>query len=959
SDVSSGGTTTTAISGTYPFTDVTTTSGTTDPTAVPVSTGLTFGSFTAVGTPANPNASGRFSFTDWSLGATNGSDVFTGGINTSEYYQVTLTPDAGCTIDLNTLTFTLQRSGTGIRQYAVRSSLDGYAANLPASISPANTNLSVVTTNVFQVSDAVTSAQTGSTVTLNSSYDAISSPVTFRFYGFNAEGNGGAFSIDNVVFTGSTTCTIGVVCEDTFIFTEPDCSICTNPPTVAAEGPYTTCVGDAVLLSDAAFGGSATMAQWSITNASGGATIADGSLSNTAMTNDPASVTFTATVAGSYELTLTSDNPLGAPCVAATSITSVNVSAYDVVTLSYPQAAYCTTDADPSPTVTGGAADDQFSAPAGLIIDAGTGVIDVSASTPGTYTVTYRSSLTSSCPGFDTFDITINTADVATLSYAQTAYCTTDTDPSPTVTGGAADDEFTASPAGLVIDANTGVIDVSASTPATYTITYTTSTGTNPCPDTETFDITINQTPDLSVTSPITNTCPSTTVDLTNTTITGLTDNNGTSGSISYHTTASPADASDQIVPDETIAATGTTYYIRKETAEGCVDIVPIVVNAVACDQCSTTNTVNGTPTSVCVLNTEISDWKTNVTNNAINTDGSGASTTSIVYSSVGTYTSADLPTSTWAAEPSGAHSGSGCSNEIQNWYAYVLCDLDGNAGTTNDISVTMVGSIAITFYPPAQVPTIVRNDETCTYSYQPACSGDTFNPATISNANAGDDPAAFNVMVTTTNSCTANFSVDPEACPALVCSQTITTTINEATYTCDGGSIAAIDLDAVAATLQCSGDCSTFTIEWFTDAAFTTPYNNDAIAYPVGGDGCSTSSVMLYAKATCSEDNSELSAGTLTVNVYPAINYSIINADCQPEIAVPCGYSVTYAISSDGSINDQLGSGYVCPNAAPSETGTVTFTITDANRPLSCKTISLPFSCGNPCNANTGTWGN
>ena len=185
---------------TYNFASVTTTSGTTDPTAVPVATGLTFGSFnSSIGT--NPGAAGRFSFTGWPTGATNGSNTFSGSINTSSYYTLTITPTIGYSIDINSITFTLQRSGTGIRQYVVRSSLD-YNTNLPASISPSNANLSTVATDVFQVNDATTAAENGSTITLGSAYDALTSAVTFRFYGFNSEAAGGTFSIDNVVFSG-------------------------------------------------------------------------------------------------------------------------------------------------------------------------------------------------------------------------------------------------------------------------------------------------------------------------------------------------------------------------------------------------------------------------------------------------------------------------------------------------------------------------------------------------------------------------------------------------------------------------------------------------------------------------------------------------------------------------------------------------------------------------------------
>jgi len=194
---------------TYDFANVTTSSGTTDPTPPPTATGVTFGSFSAAGVAPNPNAATRFSFTGWSTGATHGSNTFSGNIDLSDYYQVTITPLAGYSIDINTIEFRMQRSGTGTRQYSVRSSIGGYAANLPASINPANTDLTVVATNIFQVNDASSSAEDGSTITLGATFDGLSSAVTFRFYGWNAEAAGGSFGIDNVIINGvaNVSCT--------------------------------------------------------------------------------------------------------------------------------------------------------------------------------------------------------------------------------------------------------------------------------------------------------------------------------------------------------------------------------------------------------------------------------------------------------------------------------------------------------------------------------------------------------------------------------------------------------------------------------------------------------------------------------------------------------------------------------------------------------------------------------
>ena len=222
---------------TYDFAAVTTTSGTTDPTPVPTVANLTLGSFTAVGASANPNATVRFSFTGWPTGGVNANDNYaaqTGAVNPGEYYSVTLAPQPGFALNLTTLTFTAQRSGTGIRTYAVRSSAggDAFATNLPASISPANSNLSVQTGNVFfWTLDSVSTAQNGSTVSLGGpAFQNLTTPVTFRFYGWNAEGSGGTFSIDNVVFTGNLAPAGGPIAPS--ITTPPSAQTVTEGATV-------------------------------------------------------------------------------------------------------------------------------------------------------------------------------------------------------------------------------------------------------------------------------------------------------------------------------------------------------------------------------------------------------------------------------------------------------------------------------------------------------------------------------------------------------------------------------------------------------------------------------------------------------------------------------------------------------------------------------------------------------
>lgn len=200
----------------YTFDSVKTTSGTTDPTPVPVGgAGVTCGSFMAVGTPPNSLAAFRFDFSGWALGSTGGAadtlySGMTGTINTAEYYEVTLSPGAGYSITGDSIKFDFERSGTGVRTYSVRSSLDGYTANLNAVYGLPTTNVDVQAGNVFFLKKDITTLQTRNIIVLGPSFMNLTAPVTFRFYAWNAEGTGGTFSIDNVNFIGSSTLLTGI-----------------------------------------------------------------------------------------------------------------------------------------------------------------------------------------------------------------------------------------------------------------------------------------------------------------------------------------------------------------------------------------------------------------------------------------------------------------------------------------------------------------------------------------------------------------------------------------------------------------------------------------------------------------------------------------------------------------------------------------------------------------------------
>ena len=172
---------------------------------------------------------------------------------------------------------------------------------------------------------------------------------------------------------------------------------------------------------------------------------------------------------------------------SATDSVDVTVNSQDSAAFSYAASSYCANGTDPTPTITG-TAGGAFTSTAGLSINASTGEIDLDTSTVGTYSITYTT--TGVCPDNQSVNITINAADNAGFSYSASSYEPTDADPTPTITG-LTGGTFSGT-TGLVINSTTGEIDLSASTVATHTITYdTTSSGSSVCPNTSTQTVEI------------------------------------------------------------------------------------------------------------------------------------------------------------------------------------------------------------------------------------------------------------------------------------------------------------------------------------------------------------------------------------------------------------------------------------------------------------------------------------
>jgi large repetitive protein len=238
-------------------------------------------------------------------------------------------------------------------------------------------------------------------------------------------------------------------------------------------------------------GGIATVTQ---TGNAGGVYASGAGLVINTVTGD---IDLAASTAGTYNVTYTIAAANGCPDVVATA--SVTVTKLPSAVFTYEVVAVCqNAGGNESATLDTGAVAGTFTTDvAGLAIDPATGVITPSASTEGTYIVTNTVAAANGCGAVaHSVTITINPAPLAGFSYDAVAYCQDSTNPSPILVGEAG--TFSA-PAGLVINSATGVIDLAATAPGTYTVTNTIA-GTVDCPSVSaSVDVTITSIPVVAV----------------------------------------------------------------------------------------------------------------------------------------------------------------------------------------------------------------------------------------------------------------------------------------------------------------------------------------------------------------------------------------------------------------------------------------------------------------------------
>lgn len=111
-------------------------------------------------------------------------------VDTSEYFDFGIAANSSFYLSLDSIVVGERRSNTGIRRFAVRSSLDNFTNDL----------------QVFDVPDSA-SFRYNQKVSLGEAYKNIAdgTPVHFRYFGFQAESNAGTWRLDSIRVYGVIT----------------------------------------------------------------------------------------------------------------------------------------------------------------------------------------------------------------------------------------------------------------------------------------------------------------------------------------------------------------------------------------------------------------------------------------------------------------------------------------------------------------------------------------------------------------------------------------------------------------------------------------------------------------------------------------------------------------------------------------------------------------------------------
>ncbi|MGM5470094.1 LamG-like jellyroll fold domain-containing protein [Flavobacteriaceae bacterium LMO-SS05] len=398
---------------------------------------------------------------------------------------------------LNFSPATLANAGS---YYVVISNSGGYCSPVTSDTATLNVNENI-SVDVSSQPVSGTRCENDSytfTVDANGTVDTwqwykVSSPSNIAISGANGTGNTATLNLINlsptdsgnyyVEFSGPPIGNCGTVSSQNGTLT-------VNPlPTVNAGPNQTICSNDTVTMAGS-IGGSASAGIWT---SNGTGTFSPNNTNPNAVYSPTASDISN----GSVNLTYTTTNATS-PCGNVSDFMVLTIDPLPTATISYSSTTYCESD-----IATYGVTLNQNNGATGtysytvnsggptLNLNTSSGLLTPNGSSIGTYTIIYTIPATAVCNQVTTTTtVEIEAEPNATFSYPASDYCNDGTDPTPTVTqsGGV----FSASPGGLSINPSTGAIDLSTSSPNTYTVYYTFAAVSNGCGQVqETQNITI------------------------------------------------------------------------------------------------------------------------------------------------------------------------------------------------------------------------------------------------------------------------------------------------------------------------------------------------------------------------------------------------------------------------------------------------------------------------------------
>ncbi|NVO21699.1 MAG: hypothetical protein HXX13_18510, partial [Bacteroidetes bacterium] len=244
-------------------------------------------------------------------------------------------------------------------------------------------------------------------------------------------------------------------------------------------GPNTVCAGSTGNIYSTTAGKSNYV--WSV---SAGGTFTSGGTS----TDNTATVTWS--TSGPRTISVNYTDPNGCSAITPT-VYNVTVNTLPTATISYAGSPFCATGT--FAVTRTGTPGGTYSAPAGLSINATTGQINLAASTPGTYTVTY-SFTSGGCSNTATTSVSIDTLPIANISYPGMTYCKSGM--ASVIQSGQVGGTYS-STSGLMIDPASGTVNLGSSLPGTYIVNYNFSNGS--CSNSTSTILTINDLPSASI----------------------------------------------------------------------------------------------------------------------------------------------------------------------------------------------------------------------------------------------------------------------------------------------------------------------------------------------------------------------------------------------------------------------------------------------------------------------------